>query len=84
MHWPTYRSSVQQHVNRQSTDMAIKSRSTYWPIVPNRTRLRGAQIMQDPRFVQIVNANPGRNVTSPEFWVPVAQIMDQPVCPCKW
>ena len=62
MHWPTYQSSVQQHVNRQSTDMAIKSRSTYWPIVPNRTRLRGAQIMQDPRFVQIVNANPGRNV----------------------
>lgn len=62
MHWPTYRSSVQQHVNRQSTDMAIKSRSTYWPIVPNRTRLRGAQIMQDPQFVQIVNANPGRNV----------------------
>ena len=26
----------------------------------------------------------GTKCTSPEFWVPVAQIMDQPVCPCKW
>ena len=84
MHWPTYWSSVQQHVNQQSTDMAIKSRSTYQPIVLHDTRPRGCTNYARSLICTNSKCKSVTKCTSAEFWVPVAQIMDRPVCSCQW
>ena len=84
IHWPTYRSSVQQHVNQQSTDMAIKSRSTYQPIVLHDTRPRGCTNYARSLICTNSKCKSVTKCTSAEFWVPVAQIMDRPVCSCQW